>query len=94
MGEEEKEIPAISEQSGLKVYPNPTNGSFILEILNQDTDNQYTGQITDIRGKKVQDIHFNGQNKQVISLESQPKGMYFIRVMQDQNSASGKIIKQ
>jgi hypothetical protein len=60
-------------------------------------DGQFQGsvaQICDIRGNKVLDIDLNGLNRQVISLEDQPRGMYFIRVINGQGSETGKVIKQ
>jgi hypothetical protein len=42
----------------------------------------------------VLDIELNGLNRQVISLEDQPRGMYFIRVINGQSSETGKVIKQ
>jgi hypothetical protein len=32
--------------------------------------------------------------KQMISIENQPKGMFFIRVINGQGSETGKVIKQ
>jgi hypothetical protein len=51
-------------------------------------------QICDIRRSKVLGINLNSQRKQVISLENQPKGMYFIRVVTEKQSESAKILKQ
>jgi hypothetical protein len=42
----------------------------------------------------VLDINLSGLKKQVVSLENQPKGMYFIRVINGQGSETGKVIKQ
>jgi hypothetical protein len=39
-------------------------------------------------------INLAGQRKQVISLENQPKGMYFIRLFSDEKSETAKILKQ
>jgi hypothetical protein len=50
--------------------------------------------IFDIRGNKVLAIDLNGVNKQVISLENQPKGMYFIRIISNEKSTTSKILKQ
>jgi hypothetical protein len=86
--------PLVSEKLSFRVYPNPTSVSFTLEINDHSQLQDATAQICDIRGKKVLDLNLNGLNRQVISLESQPRGMYFIRVIKGQNSETGKIIKQ
>jgi hypothetical protein len=84
--------PLVTQKPTFRVYPNPTTGSFTLEMTG---DGQFQGgvaQICDIRGNKVLDLNLNGLNRQVISLENQPRGMYFIRVIKGQNSETGKII--
>jgi hypothetical protein len=86
--------PLVSEKPAFRIFPNPTTGSFTLEMTG---DGQFQGsvaQICDIRGNKVVDIDLSGTNRQVISLEDQPRGMYFIRVINGQGSETGKVIKQ
>jgi hypothetical protein len=39
-------------------------------------------------------INLNGMHKQVISLENQPRGMYFIRVLGEKQTETAKILKQ
>jgi hypothetical protein len=77
-----------------EIYPNPTTGPFTLEINEHDLTQGLSAQICDLRGKKVLDINLNGQRKQVISLENQPKGMYFIRLFSNEKSETAKILKQ
>jgi hypothetical protein len=79
---------------GMKIYPNPTTGSFTLEFPETDLPENLSAFICDIRGKKILDINLNGQRKQVISLENQPKGMYFIRLFSNEKSETAKILKQ
>jgi hypothetical protein len=88
------ENQALAAGQAFRIYPNPTTGSFTLEMA---ADGQFldgVARIFDIRGNKVLDIDLNGISKQVISLENQPKGMYFIRVINVQGSETGKVIKQ
>jgi hypothetical protein len=42
----------------------------------------------------VPDINLNGQHKQVISLENQIKGMYFIRILSEKKTESATILKK
>jgi hypothetical protein len=86
--------PLVSEKLNFRIYPNPTSGSFTLEMTGNGQFHGSVAQICDIRGNKVLDIDLNGLNKQVISLEEQPRGMYFIRVINGQGSETGKVIKQ
>jgi hypothetical protein len=85
--------PSMMSFGGMKLYPNPTTGSFTLEINGQDLPEGISAYICDLRGNKVLDINLNGQRKQVISLENQPKGMYFIRILSEKHSETSKILK-
>jgi hypothetical protein len=86
--------PLVTEKPAFRIYPNPTTGSFTLEMTGEGQLQGGVAQICDIRGNKVLDIDLNGVNRQVISLEDQPRGMYFIRVINGQGSETGKVIKQ
>jgi hypothetical protein len=86
--------PLVTEKPAFRVYPNPTTGSFTLEMTG---DGQFRGGVAcifDLRGNKVLDINLNGMNRQVISLENQPRGMYFIRLFSNEKSETAKILKQ
>jgi hypothetical protein len=89
-----EENPIVSSKPASRVYPNPTSGSFTLEINEHDLTQELSAQICDLRGKKILDINLNGLSKQVISLENQPKGMYFIRLFSDEKFVTTKILKQ
>jgi hypothetical protein len=86
--------PSIMSFGKMKIYPNPTTGSFTLEFTDHNLLDNLSAFICDIRGKKILDINLNGQRKQVLSLENQPKGMYFIRLFSNEKSETAKILKQ
>jgi hypothetical protein len=86
--------PMVSEKPNFLIYPNPTTGSFTLEFTEASVTENVSAYICDIHGNKILDLQLGGSNRQVISLENQPKGMYFIRVIRGQSPESGKIIKQ
>jgi hypothetical protein len=86
--------PVTDGKAAFRIYPNPTTGSFTLEFTGQDLPGSISAYICDLRGTKVLDINLNGKNKRVISLENQPKGMYFIRLVSTESSETTKILKQ
>lgn len=86
--------PLVSEKPAFRIYPNPTTGSFTLEIPGDGRLQGAAARIYDIRGNNVLDIRLGGQNKEVISLENQPEGLYFIRLVSGEASETGKIIKE
>ncbi len=89
-----REAPATDAKASFRIYPNPTTGSFTLEFPEAALPENISASICDIRGNKVLDLRLSGSNKQVISIEDQPKGMYFIRVIRGQRPETGKIVKQ
>jgi hypothetical protein len=72
-------IENLDNQSGIKVYPNPSNGRFIIEIP-PVTDN-ITIRITDNNGRLIRQRQvpprMAGQFEP-LDLSGQPKGIYFI----------------
>ncbi len=90
----QEEKPAnMMTSAGFKIYPNPTTGTFTLEFTGTEPVENSSAFICDIRGNKILDIRLSGTNKQVISLENQPKGMYFIRILTEKHTESSKILK-
>jgi hypothetical protein len=90
-GTEENSV--VSEKLAFRVYPNPTTGSFTIEMTGVTTPEATEIEIYGIRGNRVIKTNLSGASKQVISLEDQPSGLYFIRLMSEGTSATGKIIK-
>ena len=88
----EDEIPRSIQQSHFKVYPNPTTGNFILELIG-DAD-QVKVDIYGIWGDKILSTSINGERKHEFSLSDKPVGVYFIRVISEDKAETVKIIKQ
>ena len=87
-------IEEVSKQSFFKVYPNPTTGSFTLELSEVSETSVVKVEIYGMRGEKTLNDKFTGEKKHEFSLESKPIGIYFIRVFCGDNLGSQKIIKQ
>jgi hypothetical protein len=88
-----EENPAVSSKTAFRVYPNPTTGSFTIELTGNTLPEAADNEIYGIRGNRVMKTNLSGAARQVISMEGQPTGLYFIRLMSDGTSATGKIIK-
>jgi len=87
-------IEKVQEQSFFKVYPNPTAGSFTLEFSEISETSVVKVEIYGMHGEKILNDQFTGEKKHEFSLESNPTGIYFIRVFCGDNLGSQKIIKQ
>ena len=78
VGEEEVDL----NRSQLKIYPNPSNGSFTIK----NAKSIQTFEIYNINGQKVQVELFNNQ----LDLTNQPKGIYLLRVLLE----SGEVLSK
>jgi hypothetical protein len=77
-----------------RAYPNPTVGSFILELHDATPSDQVTVDIYGLRGEKVITEVMNGERKHNFSLSGRPSGVYAIRVTTGDKTETVKIIKQ
>ena len=90
-----------TEQAGLqktssffRIYPNPTNGSFTLELTQENPLAITKVEIFGMQGEKVLTSSISGEQKHTFSLDGNRAGCYFIRVICDDRSGVMKIIKQ
>lgn len=75
--------------SGLTLYPNPTDGEFFISFAAEDVDFHIT--ITDVTGKTVYTTSGTGRG-QAINLEGKSSGVYFVHVNAGENTYIEKII--
>lgn len=64
----------------LRVYPNPSNGEFIIE--SKANVNSISAQVFDISGKEILNQIFKG-NKAKINLSKYPKGTYILHLIEN-----------
>jgi hypothetical protein len=80
-----------------KVYPNPTTGTFTLELNTSDEispDTRLYLEIYNMIGDKVLSTNIPAEKLHILSLDKQQQGMYFIRVMMDEKLGTLRIIKR
>lgn len=77
------------DKLSVKVFPNPSDGIFVLE-----TENITTGSavIVDALGKQVRSVVLNGSNRYNIDLSLMAKGIYTLRVVSGSRTFAEKII--
>ena len=75
------------------VHPNPTNGTFTLELNNVKSDD-YKISITNVIGQEVYLIHkeINGTISEDIDISNLEKGVYILEISSSESSISEKII--
>jgi hypothetical protein len=84
-------INEVVNENMVSVFPNPTNGVFQIQIDNDQltSDNTYSLEIYNIYGERVFQSanHLSSKlTNQQIDISSQPNGIYFLKV-QDENKA-------
>lgn len=80
------------EVSSFKVYPNPNNGEFTLQ-LNTYSNTDVTVDIFDLRGRKIFNTSFrNSTERKKINLKNAQSGMYMMVLTEGNKKATKKII--
>ena len=83
-------IKTIASKANIKVYPNPNNGEFTIELTNINNSNIT---ITNVLGQIIKTQKAELMNQ--IDLNAFDKGIYFINVMENNQSVyRGSIIKE
>ncbi len=84
---------AATDNAGLfRVYPNPTTGTFTLELTSRENLSG-TVEIYGIRGEKLLTQVLKGERMHEFSLHDKPNGMYIIRVVSEGVSGTSRVIK-
>ena len=80
----------------IEFAPNPSDGNFSLEFdLPEEKSTRIL--VFDQNGRRVYEeilSNFNGSYKNQIDISSQPAGVYFLIIAQDQKQFTRKIVKQ
>jgi len=83
-------ISELSNQSGLRIYPNPNNGEFTIELIS--VNNTYIT-ITNVLGQIIKTQKAELTNK--ININAFDKGIYFISVIENNQFVyRGSVIKE
>lgn len=82
------------EKSGFKVYPNPVEESFTLELTDPASTGPVTVYIFRMTGEPIFVKSFPGDTKYVLNLGGYPSGVYFLKAFDQNHAATIKIIKQ
>ena len=81
-------------KSFFSVYPNPTTGSFTLELRNTDAPAGVKVELYGMEGERIRSEELRGGLKYTLSLAGKPVGVYFIRVTSGNYTGTRKIILQ
>lgn len=80
-----------TQESDLKMYPNPTSGLFTIGLENIP---EATVQVINISGQIIYSNSFKNQPEGKIDIQNQPAGVYIVKIMSKQQVITKKIIKR
>lgn len=87
-------VNSQSNESNFKIYPNPTTGTFTLEMKEYDHHQDVTVRIFSLMGEMVQGIKMTGKSSHIFDLSGQPDGLYLVKIFADNEMSFVKVIKQ
>jgi len=93
-GQEEAIVP-VDESRFYRVYPNPTTGTFTLDLMGADVSSKVSVELYGILGERI--LHRDlpaGTRQQVFDLSGRQHGVYLIRVLNGTEMGVSKIVKQ
>jgi hypothetical protein len=84
-------VPEHHFNKAVKIYPNPTRGSFYLNVL--DHEGEAVISIFDVQGKAIyqEQVSLSNDWTKSYQLPSSAKGIYFVRVKTDKNAYTERI---
>ena len=90
--------------NGFRVYPNPTDGKFTVEVLSLGVQNlepreteligKVTVEIYSMKGDKIHSEEMSGERKHEFSIEDRPIGIYLVRMVSDGSTGAVRILKR
>jgi hypothetical protein len=82
------------EKPLFQVYPNPTEGDFVLQLTGSDTYEKLQVEIYSMTGKQLLVKNLTAGRKHDLSLTDKPAGLYLIKVVSGSDSGTTRIIKR
>jgi hypothetical protein len=82
-----------AENSLFDIFPNPSGGIYTI-WFKENTINPVSVEIFNSTGVLVEQLIFESGQAYKLDLTGQPSGLYFVRISEDGNVYSKKIIKE
>ena len=86
-------IPFISTHAFFNIYPNPTNGNFILEQKGEILYANLQVEVYSMRGERIMTAEMTGEKKHEFQFAEIPAGLYFVKVISNDKVETIKLIK-
>jgi len=78
----------------LSVYPNPTSGTFFVQIADMDPQANYQVKVVDLIGKVLIEREVTANERTRFDLSTAPKGIYFVQIIQGKEKTIKRVVVQ
>lgn len=88
-------FPGLSSDAYFRVYPNPTHGTFTLELIGYETGTVAVVEVIGLRGERILRKEIPADQAQhTIDLHGHPAGVYLLRLVRDGQTSVQRLIKR
>ncbi len=87
-------MSADASETAIRVYPNPTPGSFVLDLPGEMQKDRIVAELYSARGNKLLSKRLPDGPKHMFTLAGYPAGIYFLRVITRAGVKTIKVIHQ
>ena len=91
---EDSGVPEVSVHACFRIYPNPTNGNFTVELFEKPEVTPALIEVYDMMGSKLLEAEIQSGRTHLFSLGDQVPGIYLVKVLQNNHAGVGKIVRQ
>ncbi|MFZ4520480.1 MAG: LamG-like jellyroll fold domain-containing protein [Bacteroidales bacterium] len=89
----EEEISSLGGGSWFKLYPNPTSGTFTLDLTGVENRAEVHMEIYSMHGEKILQAEMYRENQRTFCIGAAASGIYIIRISAGNETVFGKLVK-
>ena len=83
-----------SDNDLYRVYPNPTDGKFMVEYIGKDQPGTIQVEVFSMKGERILTKEMTEVRKQEFSLEGRAEGIYLVRIIADKGMKTVRVMKR
>ncbi len=84
----------IPDSAWFRVYPNPTDGKFMVEYVGKDQPGTITVEVFGMKGERILTKEMTNVRKQEFSLEGRANGIYLVRIVAEEATETVRVLKR
>ena len=84
----------IPDSARFMVYPNPTDGKFMVEYVGKDQPGTIQVEVLGMKGERILTKEMTDVRKQEFSLEGRANGIYLVRIVAEEGVKTVRVLKR